>query len=97
MTEQRAPGDRSLLHELEGQPAADAQHRPPERQPALAERPAAHLVHREFHNDDILRIYREISEFMRYLAPRVWLLIGRDRSKYPRDKVEQALRELNIR
>ena len=38
--EDRAPGDGRLLHELEREPAADAQHGVGERQPSLAERPA---------------------------------------------------------
>lgn len=57
----------------------------------------AHLVHREFHNQDILKIYTDVGEFMRWLGPRVWALVGADRTKYPSDRIEEALRELGLR
>ena len=44
--EKRATGDGRLLHELEREPAADAQHGIRERQAPSAERPANDLVHR---------------------------------------------------
>ena len=44
--EQRTARDGRLLHELEREPAADAEDRVGERQPAVEERPADHLVHR---------------------------------------------------
>ena len=44
--EQRATGDGRLLHELERQPAADAEDRSLERKQPVAERPADHLVER---------------------------------------------------
>lgn len=56
----------------------------------------AHIVYRKFHNNDILKVYTDIGEFMRWLGPRVWALVGADRTKYPRHRIEEALRELGI-
>lgn len=59
--------------------------------------PNAGLSHRTFHNDDLQRLSREISNFSHYLAPKVWVLTGRDLSKFARSEIENALGELGFR
>lgn len=57
----------------------------------------ASLAHRTFHNDDLRRLSSEMSAFSHYLAPKVWILIGHDPSKFPMSEVEKALSEFGFR
>lgn len=59
--------------------------------------PNARLTHRTFHNDDLRRLSREISNFWHYLAPKVWVLTGHDPGKFPVSEVEKALSEFGSR
>ena len=52
-----APAHRRLLHELERQPSAHAQDVVGERQQAVDERPADHLVHRVVAADVLTRMH----------------------------------------
>jgi hypothetical protein len=56
----------------------------------------ARLKHREFALADLENISVQISEFGQQLAPRVWVIMGRDRSAYPAYQIEDALRELGM-
>ena len=56
--------------------------------------PLARIQQRNYTNDDLQRISREIAEFSAVLSPRIWVLIGGDPSLYPNaDEIEQARRE----
>lgn len=59
--------------------------------------PNAGLTHRTFHNDDLRRLSREISNFSHYLAPKVWVLTGHYPGKFPVSEVEKALSEFGSR
>ena len=58
--------------------------------------PYARLRSRTFHNSDLQRVSAEISTLIGDLAPRVWILIGQDRSKYPVREIDEALSELGL-
>lgn len=58
--------------------------------------PFARLQHREFAMTELENISLQISEFARYLAPKVWVIMERDRSAYPVGDIEEALRELGV-
>jgi hypothetical protein len=56
--------------------------------------PYARIQHRHYSNDDLQHIIRTISDFANFLSPRIWVLIGGDRSRFPKtDELDQALRE----
>lgn len=54
----------------------------------------ARVSHREFHNDDLVHIFKEIRDLLNYTAPRIWLLTGRDYRKSPGGQIEEVHREL---
>lgn len=56
--------------------------------------PNARVSLREFHNDDLVNVSREITEFSHYISPRIWLLIGNDYRNPPGGDIEEIHREL---
>lgn len=63
-------------------------------QRVVYEGPHARVSHREFHNSDLQNLLKEIGDFSRWLAPRVWILIGNDHRNSPGGEIEEVLREL---
>ena len=59
--------------------------------------PNASLTNQTFHNDELQRISQAISDFLHYLAPKIWVLTGNDPVKFPISEVEMALREFGYR
>lgn len=54
----------------------------------------ARVLHRTFHNDDLVHLYKEMSAFHHYLAPRIWLLIGNDYRNGFTGEIEEIHSEL---
>lgn len=59
--------------------------------------PNARIAHRTFHNNDLQKLSAEMAEFSHYLAPKVWVLIGNDPSKFPVSEIEKALSEFGFK
>lgn len=49
---------------------------------------------RDFHNDDLVAIVKQIHEFSDFISPRIWFLIGNDHRNAPGGEIEDVLREL---
>lgn len=59
--------------------------------------PNARLTSRSFHNNDLQKLSTDMAAFLHYLAPKVWILIGNDPSKYPPVEIEKALGAFGFR
>lgn len=58
------------------------------------EGPRARIVNRVFHNDDIQRIAEDMSNLLKFIILKVWVITGGDPSAYPVSEIKNALREL---
>ena len=63
-------------------------------QRVLYDGPNARVKIRDFHNNELCDILKEIGEFGRFLGPRVWILIGNNHRDAPSGEIEEVLREL---
>ncbi len=58
--------------------------------------PSAFLRHHRFSNDELMQLTKDIANLIADLAPKVWLLIGRDPTKFPAEVVTKAVADLGL-
>ena len=58
--------------------------------------PTARVFNRMHAAQEIINTTREISDFAGHLSPKVWVISGNDRSKFPAGDIEKALSELGL-
>lgn len=56
--------------------------------------PNARIRIREYHNDELIDLMKQIGMLSHFMAPRIWIMIGNDHRKSPGGNIDQILAEL---
>lgn len=65
-------------------------------QRVIYEGPNARIKHRVFKSGDLQKLSAEIADFAHHIAPKVWVLTGKDPANYPISEIEKALSEFGF-